>query len=234
MKTVETATGAPRDYAELYECYFGMMKSIVAKAGIAAHDVEDVAMEILTKFMERDGLSWYDPDLLHDVGRHPRLDGPRRRPARFQGLLRSFTSIYVRQHLDRQRTRAAREPHRLEEPSHDGEATWSETHGHLTTEHDVAEDSTTDIARASGLLRAEALRWHYESETTVSRSEALHATRRAAELIRAARALETAARLAENDERVTARAIAKINGCSSQAAGHALRTARAQLRAETG
>lgn len=253
------ATGAPKDYSELYVHYFPMIRSIVAKAGIAPADVEDVSMDLLTKFMERDALSWYDPEKLHDVGKRPRLEGERHRPAKFQGLLRRFCCLYVRQHLDRQALRSRREPHHLEDPARqgqgDGDGTWADAHGELlrTEPHATLEATLTTNAclqHALDLLEAEAHARTTEHRAHLLRGDrmaATHAARRAAEAERARQALLTAHALASgrvhviaqhasdvgnctcNCERVTARNVAALNGWGASSASQALRTARTTL-----
>lgn len=106
---MDSATGQPDDYQELYECYFPMICKTVSTAGIIPDEVEDVAMDILTKFLSKDGLNFYDPSLLHDTGRVPTHPGPRFRPARFASMLRGFVKIYVLDYRDKQVRRATYE-----------------------------------------------------------------------------------------------------------------------------
>jgi len=106
---IDSATGCPDDYAGLYTHYFGVMRSLVAKAGIAPQDVEDVTSEILAKMVEKDIIGWYDPDKLFDTGPNPRIKGERFRTAKFGSLLRRFVLLYVRSHLDKQERASRRE-----------------------------------------------------------------------------------------------------------------------------
>lgn len=243
---ITSQTGAPRDYAELYEHYFPMIRSIVSKAGISNAEVEDVSMDLLTKFMEKDALSWYDPNLLHDVGNRPRLEGERLRPAKFQGLLRRFCTLYVRQHLDKQALRSRREPHRLEDRV--GETTWAEAHGEELSEEPhirtlEAHSLRHTLTRTADLLEAEHHEWSTAARQAPSKQASVHAERRAAEALRARQALITAHELAigklhvENCgnpsctcERVTSKNVAVLNGWSTSTASSALRMGRAQLR----
>lgn len=113
---MDEQTGCPEDYAELFEAYFPMMIGVVASAGIEPFDVQDVAMDILARFIEKEGLAYYDPEYLHDVGDNPQVPGPRLRKAKFKGMLRGFTATYVMQYRDKQMTRHRREPWRTDAP----------------------------------------------------------------------------------------------------------------------
>lgn len=112
---MDSTTGQPDDYAELFEQYWPMMYGIVAKAGIHKFDVEDVAMDILARFIDKDGLNYYDPD---------RPQGK----TKFKGMLRGFTSTYVMQYRDKQMIRHRREPWKLDTPIEikGRETTWGE------------------------------------------------------------------------------------------------------------
>lgn len=127
---MDSATGCPDDYAELFSAYFPMMKAVVAKSGIAHEDVEDVTMDVLARFIEKDGISYYDPDKLHDVGESPEIPGARLRKAKFGAMLRGFTATYVLQYRDKQMVRHRRVPWRLDMPvvavGTQREETWGE------------------------------------------------------------------------------------------------------------
>lgn len=125
LRHVDAATGCPDDYTELFIAYFPMMRGIVLKSGIAPEDVEDIAMEILIKFMEKEGLASYDPEKLHEVS-NPDLPGPKYRKAKFRGMLRGFTAIYVMQFRDKQAMRHKKEPYRLEMPVQGETLTWGD------------------------------------------------------------------------------------------------------------
>lgn len=100
---ITSATGAPADYAELYEHYFGFVRNIVIKAGIRVEDADDVTHEMLCKFMEKDALAWYDGDMMHS-----HADGGKRK-ARFPTFLAGFVGKYVLNERDKQYRRARRE-----------------------------------------------------------------------------------------------------------------------------
>jgi hypothetical protein len=149
-----SASGAPKDYEELFVHYIGFVKAKVARAGIDSQDVEDVASEILLRFMERDGLSWYDPDRLFDTGTNPRVPGERFRPAKFQGLLNSFVGKYVMAYRDKQNLKRRREPIRNETPISDT-AMWievyAETHA-VTPDLDGVLDARDMVKSVYGYL----------------------------------------------------------------------------------
>lgn len=130
-----------------------MMKGVVATSGIATEDVEDVAMDILARFIEKDGIAYYDPNHLHDVGEHPDLPGARLRKAKFKGMLRGFTSIYVMQYRDKQMLRHRREPWRLEKPVNERGDTWYETNFSEQTE-DLTFDAEVSVSLAQCLREA--------------------------------------------------------------------------------
>ncbi len=93
---------APADYADLFRCYYDYMVTLVRRAGIESSRAEDVAMEILTRFFERDFLNEFDPSLVFHY------DG-QDRPARFKSFLTKFVLTYVRGHKDKQARLTGRE-----------------------------------------------------------------------------------------------------------------------------
>ena len=125
-------TGVPEDYAELFTAYFPLMRRIVSKAGIASEDTEDVAMDLLLKFIEKEGIDYYDPT----------------RPTKFSSMLRGFTSTYVMQSRDKQMIRHRRFPWRLEAPiSGDSKDTWADIQiDPLDFRLEITEDSVAVIA----------------------------------------------------------------------------------------
>jgi len=83
----------------------------VIAGGVRPVDADDAASEILIKFIEKDALSWYDPNKVH----HKALDGTVvNKTASFKTLLRRFVSLYNRQCRDRQFSRDKREAVRLD------------------------------------------------------------------------------------------------------------------------
>lgn len=93
---------APKDYADLFRIYYPYVVALVRKNGIDESRKEDVASEILLRFMERGFLDKFDPDLKFEY------EG-RVRPARFKTFLSYFVIYYVRGHRDRQHRLANKE-----------------------------------------------------------------------------------------------------------------------------
>jgi hypothetical protein len=248
-----TKTGCPEDYGQLFEHYFGFMKSLVARAGIVPADVEDVSMDILTKFMAKDALSWYDGEKLHELKGPLRTEGPRVRTAKFQALLRSFVNLYVRQHLDKQRIRLRREAVSLSIVSDDD----TENSGLLAAQNerlledlrasevDLIDrietwDALEDALRACERRAEEAKtteEWTVRQITILGGSAAeimavrREAARSARDEGRVGEAFRAALHLAVDGERVSGAAVARLNGWSSSAATKALNQARADIRA---
>lgn len=153
---MDPETGCPADYAELFEHYYPLMLKVVASAGIEYRDVPDVAMDILARFIEKDGIAYYDPDKVHDVGENPNIPGARFRKAKFAAMLRGFTSTYVLQYRDKQIIRHRREPWRNEMPvySKEGELrTWIEAH-HESASYDNLADVEVSLQIVRALKRA--------------------------------------------------------------------------------
>lgn len=167
---MDAVSGCPDDYAELFEVYWPMMKKTVAHAGIAKEDVEDVTMEILTKFMEKGGLDHYDPNYIVDVGSHPEVAGPRRRPAKFGSMLRGFTSTYVLALRDKQKIKHHRETHRLDalvNPDEDTEFIDFLSLPEPQREVDTRAAITYSLNKTAALMRAKSTsRRNYEALCT--------------------------------------------------------------------
>lgn len=92
----------PSDYAELFREYYLYVTLLVRKAGIPKDEAEDVAMSILTTFMERDALREYDPELRV-------MRGGAERTTLFRTFLGGFVLIYVRHYRERLNVRRSRE-----------------------------------------------------------------------------------------------------------------------------
>ena len=117
----------------------GIITSVAVNGACAVHDFEvalvghtseDVAMELLRKFLQKDGIAYYDPTRLHDVGDNPEVPGARYRRAKFKTMLRGFCQTYVLSERDKQMVRHQREPWRLEKRLNDGSEdgpTWAES-----------------------------------------------------------------------------------------------------------
>lgn len=95
---------APPNYAVLFEQYYDYVVYLVRKNGIWKTDCEDVAMDILLRFYEVDGLARYNPEAVFE-----KADSPTPVPAKFRTFLISFVRTYVQGKRERQMRRADRE-----------------------------------------------------------------------------------------------------------------------------
>lgn len=139
---IRTSDYVPEDYSDLFEHYWRYVVKLVRSFGIDDQNAEDVAMTILTKFLEKDALADYRPEF---VSNH----GGVARPAVFTTFLSGFVFAYVRHHRDRQTITKRREPAMLDAPvAQDGTATtWIEMYGPVEPEDhdDIYHD---DLVRA--------------------------------------------------------------------------------------
>lgn len=94
---------APVDYADLFRRYYSYVVALVRRAGIDDNRAEDVASDILLRFLERGFLDKFDPTLVFHY------DG-QERPARFKSFLSKFVLAYCRGHWDKQQRDKYREP----------------------------------------------------------------------------------------------------------------------------
>ncbi len=123
---------APQDYAELFRLYYPYVCNLVRRAGIDENNKEDVASEILLKFMDHDCLAQFDPTRTFTYnGRTHR--------AKFGTFLSRFVAAYVRGHKDRQDVQAKREPLYCDQNLSTGTETerWVTVYG--PTEGDISE-----------------------------------------------------------------------------------------------
>lgn len=112
MTHAPTATdyvSAPKDYAELFQTYYLYVVNLVNKHGIHENNKEDVASDILTRFMERGFLEKFDPTLTFE-------HNGTARPARFKQFLSKFVLAYVMGHCDKQTRIARRERQIIDQP----------------------------------------------------------------------------------------------------------------------
>lgn len=239
---ITSRTGAPEDYGQLYVHYFGMMRSIVRKSGINHEDVEDVASEILLKFMEKDALTWFDPDRVIDAGESPRTKGPRYREARFSNLLRSFTQLYCRQYLDKQHNFARREPEFAkldavvggEEGSQP--TTWGEVHQDRWQSTDMEKTIESRLVLSTAMTTAEVrARVAAENAEATATEKVWKLRKQAQDVARTAQrhheGLRAVLKLAEAGEAVTGASLARACGWSSRVGTEVLRGVRQELRA---
>lgn len=105
---------APASYEDLYRDYIGTIRKTVAKAGIDPDNVDDVATEIVVKFITTDGLAKYSPEYGN-------------RKVRFSTYLIGGVLTYVRHHRTVQQRNARREGTPLA-PQHDASAKPEEGH----------------------------------------------------------------------------------------------------------
>ena len=86
---------APSGPDELFRQYYGYVRKIVSQTpAIQAQDAEDVAMEIMTRLLERDVLGMFDPDMRFSYG-------GKEVPARFRTFLVAQVQLYVKSQRDR-------------------------------------------------------------------------------------------------------------------------------------
>lgn len=92
----------PLDYADLYKKYYRYVVNTCAHLGIDEANKEDVASEILLRFMERGSLEKYDPNLnFEHHGEH--------HTTRFRTFLTRAVLLYTRGHREKLAKRASRE-----------------------------------------------------------------------------------------------------------------------------
>jgi hypothetical protein len=218
-----------------------MMKSIVAKMGIVREDVEDVAHEILLKFMEKDALTWFDADRVFDAGENPRTEGGRWRAARFSNLLRSFTQRYCLQYLDKQRNLAKREPEFAKLDAvvggeEDSGMTWGEAHQDRWQPAEMEKAIESRLVLVSVMTTAEVRARHTAEVAEASATETVWKQRRQAQAAardaqRHHEGMQAVMRLAEAGEAVTGASLARMCGWSSRVGIEVLKGVRQELRA---
>lgn len=150
---------APKNYAELFQKYYPYVVNLVAKLGITDDNKEDVASEILTRFMERGFLDKFDPSLVFSYQGNPR-------PARFKSFLSKFVFTYAQGHLDKQRRLIRREAQICDLPLSDGgsvckdpgQTRWVDQYGPPSPGH---EEAVLNVLMEQNL--ADALRAHLAS-----------------------------------------------------------------------
>jgi hypothetical protein len=235
---ISSQSGAPKDYAELYEEYFDFMKSIVRRVGINAEDVEDVTSEILCKFMEKDALTWYDPEFVVDVGDKPRTQGPRQRHAKFSNLLKSFTFTHCLAWRDKQNNFVRREPHfaKMDAPvsGEEGTQTWGEHHAStLRVAHDLEVSVEYRLLLRMAIYEADlSARYAAEDAEDSVQTQVWRMRKKAAEEARKrAEGVRGAVRLAGRGELVTGKSLAEECGWSKTVGTRILRGVRQELRA---
>lgn len=136
---------APRDYAALFSIYRDYTKNFLLQLGIDENNVEDVASDIQLRFMERESLEKFDPDLSFYYRGEMR-------PARFRSYYSRSVEVYSRGYRDKQYKLVRRElqigdEHYTQETNHgsnsvDGAgggksavANWFDTFGNANPDH---------------------------------------------------------------------------------------------------
>ncbi len=113
----------PADYSELFQNYYGFVVRLVSIKGIDDANKEDVASDLLLRFLQRRSLEKFDPTLIFE------RDGELR-PANFKTYLSAFVESYVRGYRDRQQKNRQREALLLdvtvESSDNGGRVSWVE------------------------------------------------------------------------------------------------------------
>lgn len=132
----------PGTYSDMFQHYYTYVVKMVTKLGIDPQNAEDVAMTILSKFIEKDALADFDPDFQSSYGGV-------KRTAKFRTFLSGFVATYVQHHRTRQMKQAYREMRSTNQPvvsdssnnSGDAVIEWIELYGpNVIDEHeDLAE-----------------------------------------------------------------------------------------------
>lgn len=140
---------APSGPDELFRQYYGYIRKIVASTpAIPAQDAEDVAMEIMTRLVERDVVGMFNPDMRF-------AHGGQDIPARFRTFLVAQVQLYVKGQRDKLGRRRQREMLIVDAPLGDddgeGQASWADVFG--GAEDDLsAIDAAEWVRQARGFL----------------------------------------------------------------------------------
>lgn len=145
MTRTLTTSVVPANYSELFEHYYPYVIKLVRSFNIAEDDVEDVAMIILTKFLEKDSLSHYDAEHITKAGK----------PTEFLTFLSGFVSAYIKHYVHRQYVLRRRHPVSVdtEVSSHGGgqpAVPWMEVYGpkHYDDHREVEDEQFLARTRA--------------------------------------------------------------------------------------
>lgn len=102
MTTIENPMTAPETYEDFYRQYAMHVRYLVVQFGVPKWEAEDVAAEILLKFIERDFLAKFDPNYTTRSSN----DGK----ARFKSFVNAFVKSYCMGYRERVITKAVRYP----------------------------------------------------------------------------------------------------------------------------
>lgn len=97
---IQNPAEAPADYTAFFAQYTPYIQGLVVQLGIDPVDAEDVAADILVKFLERDGLNIYDPERVSD------RTGER---VTFKTYVNNHVRVQIRKRLDKQFRKQSRE-----------------------------------------------------------------------------------------------------------------------------
>lgn len=131
-----TADFVPDSYSEMFQHYYIYVVKLVTNLGITPQNAEDVAMVILTKFIEKDRLPDFDPEYVSEHG------GVKRK-ATFRTFLSGFVATYVQHQRTIQMKQTYREGQSTNQPvahsagTNEG-AEWIDLYGpKVTDDHDA-------------------------------------------------------------------------------------------------
>lgn len=150
---------APKNYAAVFQQYYPYVVNLCGLFGIEENSREDVASEILLRFMERGSLEKFDPDRAFEYK-------GTMRPARFKNYLSRAVDYYCRGYRDKQKKLFKREvqicdslPARpglrnenLSLTSTSSQASWASLYGEVVPDHaDGVNDMIDEEAEADGI-----------------------------------------------------------------------------------
>ena len=169
---------APKDYAEVWVEFYEPTKRWVRSKGVPDEYVEDVAQDVMAKFMEKDGLSFYDPHKEFDTGQYTQhIPGKRMRRATFTGYMRSFVLVYCMNYRDKITKTIRREgTYRLDAPlDSDSTVTWLDS---LVSDGDM-EATTVAGADCAVILSLGVAQMHrYDEQRRAAEAEAARLRKR--------------------------------------------------------
>lgn len=125
---------APGDYVSFYRTYRPIVVGLVKSCGIDPQHADDIASEIMLRFLERDFLVEFDPTLVFTY------EGEKR-PAKFRSFLSTFVKRYCKGHRDRLTRIRTREQQLIDGPPRGDGSLWIEVFGPLApaADEDVVE-----------------------------------------------------------------------------------------------
>ncbi len=129
---------APANYAEFFRLYRSYVVYLVKRQGIEPKFAEDIASEIMVRFMERDMLAMFDSTLSF------KYKGEWR-PAKFRSFLSKIVILYCKGHRAKLARRHRHEFQLVDVPPHPDGNLWIDAHHNVDThEPDVIEGIVED------------------------------------------------------------------------------------------